>query len=382
MPKTLVSASPADATTRPVRLSARDIAALTPPSRDRALDVARAAAIVVVVVWHTVLSITHRNAAGAWTMPNPLDDIPLGWALTWVLQVMPLFFVVGGAANWIAYERAQAKGRAGSTFVWSRCQRLLVPALRFLLVWAVADVVLLVAWPGYSSVTHWGVVLFVPLWFVAMYALICATVPLGVALERRVGAASVVWVIVVATLFELVRRLYAPWLGVVSTPVVWFGCHQIGMSSARLSWWKSTGYSFGVAIVGLVGLVLTVVLGGYDPSLVARPGGRSNLLPTTLPVLWAGLFHGGLLGTLTPWLRRVGQRRAVWVAAIVVNGSAMTILCWHMTGHLVALLAWERVCGPLAAESTSGWWAQRPLWLLASVVTTAAVVRAFRRWER
>ena len=32
-------------------------------------------------------------------MPNPLDEIPLGWAATWVLQVMPMFFIVGGFAN-------------------------------------------------------------------------------------------------------------------------------------------------------------------------------------------------------------------------------------------------------------------------------------------
>ena len=55
----------------------------TPPDRDRAIDAMRA--IAIVVVWHTVMSLTYRKASGTFSMPNPLDEIPLGWAATWVL---------------------------------------------------------------------------------------------------------------------------------------------------------------------------------------------------------------------------------------------------------------------------------------------------------
>ena len=357
------------------------MAALTPPSRDRALDLARAAAIAVVVLWHTVLSVTHRTSSGALTMPNPLSEIPCGWFLTWFLQVMPLFFVVGGTANWIAYTRSTAKGVTPRQFVWSRVQRLLRPAIRFLAVWTVADAVLLVTWPGYLSVIHWGVVLFVPLWFVAMYALVCSTVPWGVRLQRRTGSASWCFVLVAVVGLEVLRRTWAPWLGVITTSLVWFGCHQVGLANGAGEWWRRRPLARGMVVVGLLGLWATIHIGGYDPSLVARPGGESNLLPTTPPVLWAAVLQAGMLALATPWLRRVAQRPQVWLAAVVVNATAMTILCWHMTGHLFALLAWEQAVGALPLAPGSSWWMLRPAWLVASAITTTAIVGVFRRWE-
>lgn len=64
-----------------------------------------------------------------------------------------------------------------------------------------------------------------------------------------------------------------------------------------------------------------------------------------------------------------------------MNAFAMTILCWHMTGHLIALLAYERLGGTLAQQATAAWWATRPAWLLASLATTAAVTALFGRFE-
>lgn len=71
----------------------------TPADRDRVADAARAASIVVVVVWHWSLSINHRDGAGRLVNLNPIEDVPAGWSLTWFLQVMTVFFVVGGFAN-------------------------------------------------------------------------------------------------------------------------------------------------------------------------------------------------------------------------------------------------------------------------------------------
>ena len=48
---------------------------------------------MVVVVWHWVLSVTHRRPDGEWAMPNPIDTVPGLWLLTWVGQVVPVFFL-------------------------------------------------------------------------------------------------------------------------------------------------------------------------------------------------------------------------------------------------------------------------------------------------
>jgi hypothetical protein len=83
----------------------------TPATRDRVVDFLRAASICVVVLWHWSLSITHWNADYALVMPNPIGYVPGKWALTWVLQVMPVFFFVGGYANLAGCEAVTRDGR-------------------------------------------------------------------------------------------------------------------------------------------------------------------------------------------------------------------------------------------------------------------------------
>ena len=72
--------------------------AATPAGRDRTVDLMRAVSIAVVVMWHWTGSVTHRRD-GEIIMPNPIDQVPLLWLATWVGQVMPVFFLVGGFAT-------------------------------------------------------------------------------------------------------------------------------------------------------------------------------------------------------------------------------------------------------------------------------------------
>lgn len=87
----------------------------TPATRDRYVDLLRAVSIAVVVLWHWVFSVTHVNHRGALTMPNPIGQVHLLWLATWVLQIMPVFFFVGGFAN--------LAGLAGSTRTCRPCTR-------------------------------------------------------------------------------------------------------------------------------------------------------------------------------------------------------------------------------------------------------------------
>jgi hypothetical protein len=84
--------------------------AATPAGRDRTVDLMRAVSIAVVVLWHWAGSVTHRRD-GEIVMPNPIDQVPLLWLATWVGQVMPVFFLVGGFAN-LAGDRAAGSARA------------------------------------------------------------------------------------------------------------------------------------------------------------------------------------------------------------------------------------------------------------------------------
>jgi hypothetical protein len=67
---------------RPDRLNLDALVDATPATRDRVVDLLRAASICVVVLWHWSLSITHWRDDGTLTMPNPIGDVPGEWALT------------------------------------------------------------------------------------------------------------------------------------------------------------------------------------------------------------------------------------------------------------------------------------------------------------
>ena len=85
------------------RLSAADLARMTPDSRDRAVDLLRAASIAVVVLGHWLMAVVAWTD-GRFRTGNVLGMVPGLWAATWVLQVMPVFFFVGGFSNLVSLD--------------------------------------------------------------------------------------------------------------------------------------------------------------------------------------------------------------------------------------------------------------------------------------
>src|SRR5687768_8509100 len=150
------------------QLSVTALVDATPASRQRYVDLLRALSIGVVVVWHWALSITHWDD-GSLTMPNPIGGVRLLWLATWLLQVMPLFFFVGGYANLAAWEGVRRTGGGVGAFWRSRLSRLLRPVVAFLAAWLVADIVLRTFVDSYDGITRFGMVTFVPLWFLGVY---------------------------------------------------------------------------------------------------------------------------------------------------------------------------------------------------------------------
>jgi peptidoglycan/LPS O-acetylase OafA/YrhL len=108
-----------------------DLSTAAPPplaaTRDRAVDLVRALCITGVVVLHAMMvgvtvdgsvpSFVNASDGTAWIVP-----------LSWVLQVMPLFFVIGGFSGATAFRRRRSRGSGAAAFVAGRVQRLLVPA--------------------------------------------------------------------------------------------------------------------------------------------------------------------------------------------------------------------------------------------------------------
>ncbi|UXA18748.1 acyltransferase [Mycobacterium sp. SMC-4] len=371
------------AATAPVRTLNRLVEA-TPDSRDRVVDAARALCIVVVILWHWVLSITHRSADGSLVMPNPIHEVPGAWLATWVLQVMPLFFVVGGYANLAALERARDAGTSAWQFVGDRLRRLLYPAAAWAAVWLAFEGVA-AALPGeHRWIWEWFPGYLVPLWFLGVYAAMIALVPLTSALHARAGAATLAaLVVLMAAGTVLERRVDTTWAAWTTAAVVWIFCHQLGYA------WR--GWKLGrrplvvriaIAVAGLAALTAITSLADYPRSMVATVGApESNIFPTTAAIAALALFQLGLLAVLTPPAQRVLQRPAWWRPVVAVNAVAMTVFVWHMSAYLVVVWIYEATGATLPAEPDTQWWSQRWLWLLAPAAVLAVLTAVFARVE-
>ena len=77
----------------------KELVAGTPSTRNRYIDLLRVFSIFVVVVGHWLMAVITIDTTGAIRGDNILGMVPWMQFLTWGLQVMPIFFIVGGFAN-------------------------------------------------------------------------------------------------------------------------------------------------------------------------------------------------------------------------------------------------------------------------------------------
>ncbi|MET8984523.1 acyltransferase [Nonomuraea wenchangensis] len=347
------------------------------------VDAARALCIVVVTLWHWTLSVTHRTAAGNLTMPNPIHAVPGGWLATWVLQIMPVFFLVGGYANLVGWQRARARGTTAGRFVRSRLRRLLWPTAAWALIWLAGELIA-AALPGsHRWMWEWFPGYLTPLWFLVVYGLLIATVPITASLNARYGARVLAALVLLIALGSVAHRgAGLTWAGWVTAALVWLFCHQLGY--AWRSWElgrRPLAQRLAVAGTGLAGLVGLTAGAGYPASMVSTAGVESNIFPTNAAIAALAVFQLGLLVLITPAAERLLRRPAAWKPVVALNVAALTIFLWHMTAYLVVLWVYEGLGGTLPAEPTAGWWAQRWLWLVAPSVVMAVLVVLFVRVE-
>jgi hypothetical protein len=267
-----------------------------------------------------------------------LATVPGLWLATWVLQVMPLFFYVGGYLHSRSY-------RPG--YVRYRIVGLVATAAPLLVAWAIVGGILAlaggVAWAD-------GTVTFAlsPLWFLAVYLGLVALLPLWRRLHARLGIAAVPVLAGLAGVVDALRFGFGVgWLGWLNLLLVWGAAHQAGFHhEALLRAPRRVGWALlGGGVAALCGLLAL----GYPGSMVGVPGDRwSNMSPPTVAILAVTAIQVGLvrLGspTLPALLSRPGARRVLAVA----NRYAMPVFLLHMSGYLLAQAIGWRATGYVA----------------------------------
>jgi hypothetical protein len=364
-------------------LSAAALAAATPDTRDRYLDLLRVGSIATVVLGHWLM-LTVGVSGGHIKAGNVLALLPGAQLLTWVFQVMPIFFLVGGAAHAAALN---SRPRRYPEFIASRLRRLLAPTAVFLAFWTTIATVTELAGAQTSGgvarlATHTVVQ---PLWFLGVYLGVVGFAPAMHAAHRRWGVAVPLALVAAAAVVDAIRLLGGvEQVGALNVALVWLAAHQLGYLYADGRLTRRAGLA--LAGGGLAGtLLLTVVLRWYPISMVGLPGAPvSNMNPPTLALVAHGCWLAGLVvlarRPVTRWLRRP----RVWTGVVAANGVVMTVFLWHLTALFALAACWVAAAGTLPLPTPGGvaWWVTRPVWVALLALVLLPLVAAVRRFER
>ncbi len=364
--------------------SAEKLAIATPPERNRYVDLLRALSILVVVFGHWLMA-APEVIDGEIRIGHALTDIPWTRGLTWVLQVMPIFFFVGGFSNALGLRAARRKGTAYGKWLRDRLRRLVVPVLPVLALWAPG------AWLAVNSGVDSELVrigsqaALVPVWFLATYVVIVAMAPFTLAMWERFGWGAL------ATFTALAAAVDIAYIGFDIDPVrwlnylfVWNAVHILGYTWAdgRIG---NIAHRLGIMIGGFVTLAGLIVLGPYPVSMVGFTGENiTNSNPPKVTLIALGVFQFGLAMTLEGPARARLQRLRSWTRVVAINGSIMTLYLWHLTAMVavVGILLLIGAPGLGLEVGTVEWWVTRPIWIALMMLATIPFLVVFARFER
>jgi len=349
---------------------ARVVAADTPPSRDRAVDVARLTALVVVMFGHCALLLATIDSGGL-RIGNLLGELPAITPITWVVQVMPLFFLAGGAAGAYGWR----PGTPWGTWLFTRAQRLWRPVFWYLAAWTVGLLVARMVL-GADSATALGRECVALLWFLGVYLVVLAFVP--VLTQLRTGRAVAVLVaslLAAAAVVDGIRfAAGAPMSGVANFLIVWLIPVAIGVAYAR----RLIGprAALAGAAAAFAAQVALVVAGAYEVSLVVTGAEQtSNVSPPTLLLALQCTWMSCVFVAAAGAIRRWAARPRVWYVVAVGNGGAMTLYLWHIPAIAVATFLLHGVGLDAYDVDAPGFWGLLALRALVFAVVMAVAFR-------
>jgi hypothetical protein len=355
--------------------TAAELAAHTPADRNRAVDFYRAAAMGVVALGHwlgTVVVLRHGKLDGG----NLLDFAPeYGW-ITWIGQVMPLFFFVGGFASATSLRSAERRGVRPADWIATRLRRMTAPAAALAAFWAIVLAIGALA-GGIGTVGLAAAGAAIPLWFLANYTIDTALAPFTF---RWFRARPVGFTALLLTLFAIAEA--ASFAGIRFVPQLNWVIGWLGFQVAGFAWQDGmlpTGRKLVVLAATFWALALAAVTLGPWPAVMLHHGGlhHSPTHPPSTALLLFGFAYSFTAAALAPavdrWLARSAR---AWKVTIGANSVAMSVYLWHMTaGMLVIGAAHQAGLIPEVQAGTGGWWWTKLPFLLANLVVLVPIVR-------
>lgn len=350
--------------------SPADVEANSPATRDRAIDVIRIVSLLGVVLGHTVMA-TSIIDDEVFIWSNLLTESVVFQALTWVFQIMPLFFFAGVAACVDAWRSGDSWG----DWLMRRCTRLYRPVFYYLAFWISALTILRYFLPEhvYEPVAGISIQL---LWFLGAYVLVLAAVPMlsRITTAARLTAAVAGTYTFVAVIDAVRINIDVPSAVGYLNLVAWLIPGMLGVGYRRHLLAGRTALLLGAAMF-VVNLMLMWV-GPYELSLVGIETQQlKNMTPPSLLLAGHAIMMCALATAAAPAVARWARRPRVWWLTVIGNSGAMTLYLWHIPLLLGVHLAFDYLGYPRYDADAPGFIALSILQLaiMAGLVATAFV---------
>jgi peptidoglycan/LPS O-acetylase OafA/YrhL len=363
---------------------ASSLAAQTPEERNRYVDFLRSVSILVVITGHWLIA-TAYYVDGDLTQGKLLQSVPWTQWLTWIFQVMPIFFIVGGYSNAVSLESARRKQIPYAGWLAARLNRLVAPLLVLLFFWAGLAVVMKLFGVSAGVIQYSTRAALIPIWFLAIYIMVVILAPAAYQFWQRYGFASFWAFVAVAIFIDVAFFVFdLQWMGWSNYFWVWLAVHHLGFAwrDGRLG---SPGRLLLLSTLGLITMSLLIFKGPYPLAMVGSPDeGLSNTMPPKITLLALAIFQFGLLLSIEGPMRRALNNLRLWTATVLINSMIMTVYLWHITIMvvLISLLYLADGFGLGLVPGTNEWFLSRPLWIIVLYVLLLPVALLMSPFER
>ncbi len=333
------------------------------------LNFLRILSLTGIVVAETVLAFTMRGTAeAAWV-----------WPLTWLLQLVPLFFLAGGHANLLAWRAARDAGAGYGTYLVGRIGWLIRPVFAFVVAWLMIPLSLELLAAPETAIRAFGRLIVQPLWLLGLYLLVVALTPAMYRLHRRLPVATPLALLAGVVTLSAAGGAVGTHVGGVLVALL-FG--QLAFHYADGTLWRVPRWALvACALAAFCGLVALTTLGAQPKLQLAVPTGYAAFAPSLAGVL--------LLGLVQTCLVALPRERGLRVVATSPPARAMAVIrAAPMTVYLVylcAMLFLEGVVGVArrAGVGSSGIdWLLRPRTMLALGMIALPTLITFLLFER
>ncbi len=298
------------------------------PARDHFLDALRLLVIALVVLQHWTLPVLSSSPTAV-TLGSVLG-VSGAWVITWVVQVMPLIFFVGGAANAISWRSARERGQSAPDWLARRMRRLVWPVLPLAMVWIPLGYLLLAAGVPEGAVRSGAQAAGMVLWFLAAYVIVVVLAPKLLQWEERVGwwvCAGLLAGVVAVDLVRLATGVTG--IGYLNVALVWVGVHQLGMRYSNGA--LSPRVAIGLTVGGWATAVGVVLFGPYSANMTGVfDTAVSNINPPTLALAALGAGQVGMTMLVRERINAWGRRPAPARLLTWAQPRIMTVYLWHM----------------------------------------------------